>query len=91
MKGAKIVIAMLENGFLKPDLDNPVDFTLFTSRALEQVNDALKGTKVGDEVVDVVAAMFDAGLCSRDDQPDPAEWITYAVQAVKSVRSAGGE
>lgn len=91
MKSGRIVTAMLDNGFLKPDLDNPVDFTLFTSRAVEQLEEALKGAKSAEDIAEVVGTMFDAGFCSREDQPDPAEWISYAVQAVKAVRAAAGE
>lgn len=91
MKSAKIVTAMLDNGFLKPDLDNPVDYTLFASRAVEQLDEALKGAKSVDAICELVAAMFDSGYCNRDDQPDPAEWISYAVQAVKAIRTGAGE
>ena len=54
--------------------------------------DASHGScKSADEVAEVVAAMFDAGFCNRDDQPDPAEWISYAVQSIKAIRTATGE
>ncbi len=91
MKSAKIVIAMMDQGFLKPDLDNPVDYTLFSARAIQQLNEALKGSKDAEDIAEVVASMFDNGFCNRDDQPDPAEWISYAVQAVKAVRDGAGE
>ena len=91
MKSAKVITAMLDAGFLKPDLDNPIDFTLFSARAVEQLNEALKGCKAADELTDIIASMFDNGYCNRDDQPDPAEWISYAVQAVKALRAGAND
>ena len=86
---SKIIMAMIDNGFVSPDYEAPPDYLLFVSRAIYEIETALTALPEGhaEGVSDIVAAMFDNGFCNRKKETDPVEWINYAVQAIKSIRS----
>lgn len=86
MNAKSIVTAMLENGFLTPERHNPTDFITFTTNAAKRIEAALAEATKPEDVSEVVVAMFDAGLCSPEEQDDPNEWIIYAELAVAELR-----
>ena len=57
-----------------------------TSNAAKRIEAALAEAPKPQDVSLVVAAMFEAGLCSPNLQPDPNEWIIYAELAVAELR-----
>ena len=77
---------MLDNGFLDPESHNPNDFVNYTVRALKILEEALKDAKRHEEIVELVATMFDNGFCTRKLQADPSEWIMYAQTAVVDLK-----
>ncbi len=87
MRSRPIVQSMLDNGFLDPEAHNPNDFVNYTVRALKILDEALKDAKQHEEIVELVATMFDNGFCNRDGQADPSEWIMYAQTAVVDLKS----
>ncbi len=82
MRSRVIVQAMLENGFLTPEANNSGDYINYTVQAAKDIDAALKDVKKPEEVSEMVAAMFDAGFCNREQNPDPRQWIDLAQAAV---------
>jgi hypothetical protein len=87
MRSRPIVMSMLDNGFLDPEAHNPNDFVNYTVRALEILEEALKDSKKHEEIVEIVATMFDNGFCTRKLHADPSEWIMYAQMAVVDLKN----
>ncbi len=82
MRSRVIVQAMLENGFLDPEVHNSGDYINYTVQAAKDIEAALQDSKKPEEVGELVAAMFDAGFCNRTTSPDPRQWIDFAQAAV---------
>ena len=82
MRSRVIVQAMLENGFLTSEAHNSGDYINYTVQAAKDIEGALQDAKKPDEVCELVAAMFDAGFCTREQNPDPRSWIDLAQAAV---------
>ena len=86
MRSRPIVQSMLDNGFLDSEAHNPNDFVNYTVRALKILEEALKDAKKHEEIVELVATMFDNGFCGRPAQSDPSEWIMYAQTAIVDLK-----
>ena len=87
MRSRVIVQAMLENGFLTTDTHNSGDYINYTVQAAKDIEAALADVKKPDEVSELVAAMFDAGFCNREQNPDPRQWIDLAQAAVWELKA----
>jgi hypothetical protein len=82
MRSRVIVQAMLENGFLTPETHNSGDYINYTVQATKDIQAALQDAKQPEEITELVAAMFDAGFCTHEQNPDPRQWIDLAQAAV---------
>lgn len=82
MRSRIIVQAMLDNGFLNNGKHVSGDYINYTVQAAKDIEAALADAKKPEEISELVGAMFDAGFCSRDQNPDPREWIDLAQAAV---------
>ena len=87
MRSRPIVQSMLDNGFLDAEAHNPNDYVNYTVNALKTLEDSLKDAKKHEEVVELVATMFDNGFCTRASQADPSEWIMFAAAAVAELKT----
>ncbi len=87
MRSRVIVQAMLENGFLTTETHNSGDYINYTVQAAKDIEAALQDVKKPEEVCELVAAMFDSGFCSREQNPDPRQWIDLAQAAVWELKS----
>ena len=82
MRSQIILQSMLENGFLSRTDHNALDYINWTVRAAKSLEEKLQDVRKPDTVAELVAAMFDAGFCTREKNADPAEWILFAEAAI---------
>jgi len=82
MRSKLIIQSMLENGFLSSESHNPNDYVNYVVRAIKILDTGLQPYKQHEEIAEIVAAMFDSGFCTRDNQKDPSEWIMFAETAI---------
>ncbi len=86
MRSKLIVESMLANGMLDSERHNPNDFITYVTKATKQLEASLADVKQHEDVVDLVAGMFDAGFCTAKAQGDPNEWIMFAEAAIAELK-----
>jgi hypothetical protein len=86
MRSKLIVQSMLENGYLSSTDHNPNDYISYVTQAAKVLEVALQDVKKHEDVVELVAAMFDSGFCTRQAQVDPNEWIMFAETAIAELK-----